>query len=299
MTAQPAKRRGGEDSGDQRARALYDLDRTTVFASRSDPRFSYCLYVPPDLGERDEAPELIVAMHGTGRAFIGYRDAFADFARWHNCVVLAPLFPVGVMGDGHRDGFKYMREGNIRYDRALLAIVDEIAERYRLSFDRFALLGYSGGGHFTHRFLLLQPQRLWAASIGAPGSVTLLDPTRDWWVGVRNFREIFGVDIDTDAMRQVPVQMIVGAADIETWEITHREGGRNWMAGANDAGATRPERLAALRDSFTAAGVSVRFDLVPNMAHDGVRAVPRVQDFLADELAKLRGVSASRAALSA
>ena len=35
-----------------------------------------------------------------------------------------------------------------------------------------------GGGHFTHRFLMLQPKRLWAAAIGAPGSVTLLDPTR-------------------------------------------------------------------------------------------------------------------------
>lgn len=270
------------------ARALYDLGPTPVIACKADPRFSYCLYVPKTLGQGGVAPELVVAMHGTGRGFTGYRDAFEEFGRWNNCVVLAPLFPIGVLGDDNRDGFKYMREGGIRYDHVLLAMVEEVGQRYGLRFDRFALFGYSGGGHFTHRFLMLQPKRLWAAAIGAPGSVTLLDPTRDWWVGTRNIAEIFGAPIDIEAMCRVPVQMIVGAADLETWEITHKPGGRNWMPDANHAGTNRPERLARLRQSFEAAGVSVRFDLVPNMAHDGLLAVSRVQDFFAGELARRR-----------
>lgn len=277
------------------ARALYDLGPTPVIACKADPRFSYCLYVPRSVGQGGPAPDLIVAMHGTGRGFTGYRDAFEEFARWHNCVVLAPLFPIGVLGDDNRDGFKYMREGDIRYDRVLLAMVDEVAQRYGLSFAQFGLFGYSGGGHFAHRFLMLQPSRLFACSIGAPGSVTLLDPTRDWWVGTRNMAALFGVAPDVAAMSRVAVQMIVGAADLETWEITHRQGGRNWMPDANHAGATRPERLAALRTSFEAAGVKVRFDLVPNMAHDGLRAVPRVQDFFAETLAARREAAAKAA----
>lgn len=291
MVAMTAMREAPEAQKPDRATALYDMDRTTVFASRHDPRFAYCLYVPPSLGQGGEPPALVVAMHGTGRTFITYRDAFSNFARWNNCIVLAPLFPVGVCGDGHRDGFKYMREGDIRYDRVLLAIVDEIGERYGLDFKRFALFGYSGGGHFTHRFLMLHPDRLWAACIGAPGSVTLLDPTRDWWVGTRNFAALFGHEIDVAAMRDVPVQMIVGAADLETWEITHKEGGRNWMPDANHAGKTRPERLASLQRSFEAAGVAVQLDLVPNMSHDGVKAVPRVETFLAEALARHRAAA--------
>jgi hypothetical protein len=114
--------------------------------------------------------------------------------------------------------------------------------------------------------------------------VTLLDPTRDWWVGTRNVKERFGIDIDVTAMARVPVQMIVGAADLETWEITHREGGRHWMPGANDAGRTRPERLDSLRRSFEAKGIKVRFDLVPNVPHDGNRVVKHVQTFFADVL---------------
>lgn len=273
------------------ARALYDLGPTPVIACKADPRFSYCLYVPRSLGKTAEPPELVVAMHGTGRGFTGYRDAFQEFARWNNCIVLAPLFPIGVLGDDNRDGFKYMREGGIRYDRILLAMVEEIEARYGLRFPRFALFGYSGGGHFAHRFLMLQPDRLWACSIGAPGSVTLLDPTRDWWVGTRNMAELFGAAPDIAAMKRVAVQMIVGAADLETWEITHKPGGRNWMPDANHAGRTRPERLASLQASFEQAGIAVRFDLVPNMAHDGLRAVPQVADFFAEQLAALRSRS--------
>jgi len=286
----PAGAKAGADAEigapQDRGRQIYDLGHTTVFASRHDPRFSYCLYVPPPV--EGAAPDLAVVMHGTGRAFMAYRDAFADFGRWNNCAILCPLFPVGVRGDGNRDGFKYMQEADIRYDEVLLSIVDEVGERYGFDVSRFALFGYSGGGHFANRFFLLRPQRLWAVSIGAPGSVTLLDPTRDWWVGVRDMKARFGIEADPAAMASVPVQMVVGAADLETWEITHREGGRHWMPGANDAGRTRPERLDSLRRSFEAAGMRVRFDLVPNVPHDGNKVVGHVQDFFADMLKRRR-----------
>jgi len=272
-----------------RGSAMYDLGSTTIFASRGDARFSYCLYVPPGFATAATPTELIVAMHGTGRSFLEYRNALAEFGRWNNCIILAPLFPVGVRGDGNRDGFKYMAEADIRYDQVLLSMVDEIGEKYGRRFERFALFGYSGVGHFAHRFLMLHPDRLWAVSIGAPGSVTLLDPARDWWVGTRDVQARFGIEIDPAAMAQVPVQMVVGSADLETWEITHREGGRNWMPGANDAGKTRPERLGSLQRSFEAAGIKVRFDLVAGMAHDGLRAVETVKDFFADILTIKRG----------
>jgi predicted esterase len=281
---------GALDPGEAetRGRAMYELGETTVFASRADPRFSYALYVPPTFNEGPHPAELIVAMHGTGRSFIAYRDAFTEFGRWNNCLILCPLFAAGVRGDDNRDGFKYLREADIRYDLVLIDMVEEIASRYGRAFDRFALFGYSGGGHFTHRFLILHPRRLWAASIGAPGSVTLLDPNRDWWVGVRDIEDRFGISLDPESLRQVPVHMVVGNADLETWEITHREGSRYWMPGANDAGRTRPERLDSLCRSFEAAGVSVRFDLVPGVAHDGLRCVDHAKAFFADTLAARR-----------
>lgn len=270
------RRRGG---------AMYERGATTITALASDPRFSFCLYVPPTLSP---ATQLVVTMHGTGRSFIDYRNAFSEFGRWNDCVILAPLFPAGVRGDGSRDGFKYMLEGDIRYDHVLLQMVAEVEGRYGVAFDRFALFGYSGGGHFTHRFFMLHPDRLWAASVGAPGSVTLLDPERDWWVGVRDFETKFGQPLLPEEMAKVPVQMVVGASDIETWEITHVPGGRNYMEGANDAGRTRPERLQALARSFEAQGITVRFDLLPGLTHDGMKVLDAVKTFFFDALSARR-----------
>ncbi len=77
---------------------LYYRGSTTIFASQHDPRFQYCLYVPPGFDEDKTGYRLIVAMHGTGRSMVQYRDAFAEFARYNRCVVPAPLFPVGPLG---------------------------------------------------------------------------------------------------------------------------------------------------------------------------------------------------------
>uniref|UniRef100_A0A9E8A191 Alpha/beta hydrolase n=1 Tax=Bosea sp. NBC_00436 TaxID=2969620 RepID=A0A9E8A191_9HYPH len=257
-----------------------ETGHTTLFALRSDPRFSYCLFVPPGLVRPEAQPRLVVVVHGTGRSTAEARQSFADFARWTGCMILLPVFPAGILGDANRDGYKYLVEGDIRYDRILLDMVREVGETYGRDFRTFALAGYSGGGHFTHRFLLLHPDRLWAASIGAPGSVTLLDPGRDWWVGVRNTRAIFGHDVDLDAIRSVPVHLVVGDADLETWEITHRPGGRHWMVGANDAGRTRPERAERLRASFEAAGVNATLDIAPGVAHDEFKCLEYAKSFL-------------------
>jgi len=277
---------------EKRAAAIYDLGHSTVFAARTDPRFSYCTYAPPPSGNEKYPKELVVVMHGTGRAFTEYRDAFAEFAKWNDCIVLCPLFPAGPQGDGNRDGFKHLQEATIRYDQILLDMVDEVAEKFGCDFSKFALFGYSGGGQFVNRFSLLHPERLWAVSIGAPGSVTLLDFNQDWWVGVRDFEKKFGKALNLDALKALPVHLVVGKADLETWEITHREDGKFYMAGANDAGHTRPERLESLRKSFAASGVDATLDLVDNVPHNGLACVDKVQDFFAATLRALRDAAA-------
>ena len=286
MAADPRVAPRGDDAQATLLRATYDLGRTAIYSAKADPRFQYCLYVPPGIGA---ATELVVCVHGTSRtSFLDFRDGFAEFGRWNDCVILCPIFPIGPLGDGARSGYKYMREGDIRYDRILLGMVEEVAARYGRCWDRFAMFGFSGGGHFTHRFAILHPRRLWAASVGASGSVTLLDPGRDWWVGIRDLEAVFGIAFDGAALAEVPVQMLVGDADLETWEITHKPGGTYWMEGANDAGRTRPERLQALRRSFEAAGITVRFDLVPGVAHSRMQVIDRAQDFLAGILRQRR-----------
>ncbi|MEX0495357.1 alpha/beta hydrolase [Raoultella terrigena] len=262
-----------------RSQALYYRGSTTIFSSRNDPRFQYCLYVPPGFDGDKTGYRLVVAMHGTGRSMVQYRDAFTEFARYNRCVVLAPLFPVGPLGDGNSHGFKYIIEQDIRYDLALLAMIDEVSELLDYDFGKFLLFGYSGGGHFAHRFLYIHPEKLLGVSIGAPGSVTLLDDSKAWWPGVQNFEQIFGRPLDYRALKEVAVQLVVGKVDLETWEITHQPGGRYYLPGCNDAGATRIERNTALLNSLREHGVQAEQEIVPNVGHDGMKVLDEVKDF--------------------
>lgn len=271
-----------------RARAIYDYGPTAIFASAADPRLHMVLYVPPTAADGRKL-DLLVAVHGTGRtSAIEFRDGFAEFGLYNDCAVLCPIFPVGVMGDGARSGYKYFEEGDIRYDLALIAMVDEMAAKYDQDWSRFAMFGFSGGGHFSHRFAILHPEKLWAVSVGAPGSVTLLDPARKWWVGIADIEQRFGKPFDAAALARVPVHMIVGEADLETWEITHKPGGRYYMDGANDAGPTRPERLESLAASFREAGVDVTVDKLPGVSHSRLSTLGHVKKFLLSVLKERR-----------
>lgn len=272
--------------------SYYDFGHTTVYASRFDQRFPYCAYVPDDYEEDGEKTyPLAVIVHGTERGMLAYRDAFADFAEANGVIVLCPLFPANICFPGDLSSYKMLRAGDLHYDAVLLDMIAEMQEKYRIEGDRVMMYGFSGGGHFTHRFLYLHPERLLAASIGAPGVVTLLDFDHDFWVGVRDFEKVFGKAVDLEAMRKVAVQMVIGGDDLETWEITIKPDDAWYMPGADLAGATRNDRMRALKRSFEQHGIAVRHDIVPGIAHDDRELIGQVKDFFAETLGANRARS--------
>ena len=54
-----------------------------------------------------------------------------------------------------------------------------------------------------------------------------------------------------------------------------------------------PSEASRGRTLYEAIGMSVRFDLVPNMAHDGLQAVVPATAFFADRLARRRAEATS------
>ena len=274
--------------GNGRLLSYYDWGATPYYALQADARFSYCMYVPQSYDE-DASREypLVVLVHGTERWPHMYRDAFEDFCETHQCSVVAPLFPVGVGEAGDLNGYKYLDFAGVRYDRVLLQIVDEVAAKWR-SARNFMLFGFSGGGHFSHRFAYLHPQRLTGVSIGAPGLVTLLDFEAPAWRGVADLRERLGNAVDLGALRRVPVQMVVGAQDTQTWEIAVAPGSPFHIPGVNDESTDRIGRLRALQASWERHDIAVRFDIVPGVAHRTAPVLPTVQAFFADVMRAAR-----------
>ncbi|MFC3051855.1 alpha/beta hydrolase [Kordiimonas pumila] len=264
---------------------VYEKGATAYVASRYDQRFGYYLYVPEAFSFDCAADyQLIVVIHGSNRTPQTYRDLFKDFATAHKCIVLTPLFPAGIYEDGTEANYKFLRSGGLNFDTILLEMVKEVRGRYMLPDVPFYMHGFSGGGHFAHRFFYFHPQALKAVSIGAPGMVTLLDASQNWHCGVKDFEGRFGQALDYESMRGVAVHMVVGADDTETWEITIEEDDPLWMPGVNDAGRTRLERLAALRHSYEAQGVSVQYSLVTGVGHDGFKLLEPVKAFFASIL---------------
>ena len=125
----------------------YDVGATPFFALQADQRVSYCLHVPKSLKDRDRsACRLIVAVHGTGRTATAYRDGFADLAERTGSIVLAPLFPIGLIEPGELSNFKRLKFHDMRFDRLLLSMVDEVTAKYGIDSRRLLLFGFSGGG---------------------------------------------------------------------------------------------------------------------------------------------------------
>ena len=258
----------------------YDFGRTTVYSLASDQQFCYTLYVPESYDESaQQRHRLIVVVHGSERNFIGYRDNFVPLAETHSCIVLAPLFPVEPGRPDDWPSYKLLRSGGVAYDNVLLSMVEQVGTRYRLDDERFLLYGFSGGGHFAHRFYYAHPERLHGVSIGAPGVVTLLNRDYDYWVGVRNFKSVFGKEISLNTMRDVPVHTVIGGDDTETWEITIKHGNPWWMEGADIAGLDRQARIKSLVDSLERQDIKVRQDVVPGVAHDAEPMTDAVADF--------------------
>ncbi|SDT13808.1 Esterase PHB depolymerase [Streptomyces sp. TLI_053] len=241
--------------------------RTPFLACRADPRFSYCLYVPPRVpaGPRP----LLVVVHGDRRTAERYRDALTDFADAHGCVVLAPLFPVGVPEPEDVLSYKRLRRRDVRFDLVLLRMVEESAARWPVRADRFLLHGYSGGGLFALRFSYLHPARLLGVSVGAPGSITRLDPALPWPAGIRDVAEKFGV---THLLPDgpVPVHVTVGALDTRPLRRPPHD--------------TRLDQALGLHRHLMGRGVPATLEVVPGIAHNGFALLPAATRFLSTVL---------------
>jgi pimeloyl-ACP methyl ester carboxylesterase len=299
---------------------------TPLKALHSDPRISYSLYIPtnhynPDpsraLHSSTRAAEashpsyklpklpLIISIHGSGRDATSCQRRLARFADEERCAVLAPLYPAGLDDELDLDSYKVLRSKSLKADLALLDIIAEVQGRYPgFETERFFLIGFSGGAQFVQRFLYVHPQRVIAASVGAPGRVTRLDGSLEWPRGVKAIGEVFekelggrGGEVRLDLLRRIrAVQMVVGEKDVEVpdeefieWVekmSVRRSSGEDGkrMLGLEPMRATRVETLRKLHQEWSDLGIETRFEIVNGVGHDSKGIHPAVEAFLRPQL---------------
>ncbi|PRX46925.1 esterase/PHB depolymerase [Prauserella shujinwangii] len=247
--------------------------RTPFFAAPDEPRCAYCAYVPTGWTPEAELP-VLVAVHGTGRDVGELREGFVPFAERHGVIVVTPLFPAGIGDPDDVHNYQAIEAHGIRFDLVLLDILEQVRVRWSARVGTVLLCGHSGGGQFAHRFLHLHPDRVAAAAISAPGSVTLLDHALAWPAGVGDTARRFGVTVDPGAVARVPVLLVVGGDD----------DGRADLAAMGLPGDSRPERLGRLAASLDRHGAAVRTVVLPGVGHDAAGTRPAVIGFFASLL---------------
>ncbi|SMD25309.1 alpha/beta fold hydrolase [Kibdelosporangium aridum] len=248
--------------------------RTPFFVAPSEPRCSYCVYVPTGWTPETRL-SVVVAVHGTGRNVGELREGFIPFAQRHNVIVVTPLFPVGIGDPDDVHNYKFMDARGIRFDLVLLDILEQVRLRWNADVDPVLLCGHSGGGQFAHRFLYLHPDRVAAVAVSAPGSVTLLDDSLAWPEGIGDTRQRFAITVDLEAVARVPVLLVVGGDD----------DGRADLAAMGHPGHSRPERLDRLAESLNLQGIAVKKVVVPGVGHSAAGTRPQIVDFFTNLLA--------------
>jgi energy-coupling factor transporter ATP-binding protein EcfA2 len=230
------------------------------------------VFVTHDLALVGEVTDRILVMYG-GRPSSGARHAYTEMllssapgrtgspSAWPNCGPRSPAprrephDPDAVHARGHPD---------VRVpggpEAALLPVRAGLAHRGRAA--------VPGRPDRPRRRAQLQvpvlPERLLAGS--APGRITELDDSLPWWLGMKGFTDRFGKALDIDAVRRVPVHVVVGSSDTDRFEI-------------NNPGRTRVERLRTLQRGYEAHGIDVTFDLVDGAGHSGTSALAAVERF--------------------
>ena len=253
-------------------------------ACRVDQRFSYYLYLPKGFQpEKKSEYQIAVVVHGTTRNAEKLMERFVDFADETNTLILAPLFPTGIIDRQDIHNYKFIKFYDIRFDLVLLDMVDDVRETFGIAQEKFLLHGFSGGGQFVHRMLYLHPERLLCAVVGAPGRATYLDNSEDWYAGIRDFEVQFGKPIDMQALKQVPVLLLIGAEDTQPINYSND---KTFTEASQKHGDSRVARLRALYQNYQQHGMDVRLEEVPGLKHEGLKMTPQAAAFFKEVLEK-------------
>ena len=120
-------------------------------------------------------------------------------------------------------------EYKIEYPRVDLQIINTInnaknkikQDTGRNVADKIFLHGYSSSGVFAQRFALIHPEIVGRVLIGgASGSIPLPTENFDYPLGIKDFKELFGIDFNEDEYRKIQFAYYVGELETNTpaWE---------------------------------------------------------------------------------
>lgn len=171
-----------------------------------DPERSYYIFVPDDA---DETSNVIVLVHGISNNAIEHIVRFAEQAKRHNAILVAPVFCKQLYGQYQQ---VVGRKRSVRADLALFDILSSVTSETGAATDKIWLFGFSGGAQFAHRFAFVHPERLASCVCVAAGWYTFPDSASKYPYGLDR-HPLAGSNFDPKRIRNVPIHVLVGSRD--------------------------------------------------------------------------------------
>ncbi|GAB4366177.1 MAG: hypothetical protein Kow00114_23960 [Kiloniellaceae bacterium] len=221
-------------------------------------RPDYFYFVPQDL---DPALPPLVSVHGISRNAEEHARAFAPVAAAQRRLLIAPHFDAARF-----DGFQRLARDT---EAAVEALWDDVEAFTGVAQGPVDMVGFSGGAQFTHRYAMLNPERIRSQVLIAAGWYTLPSERDSYPYGVkRDSRR--GRRAADNLMRflALPTLVLVGACDDQRDAALRRSPDIDIKQGIN-----RIERASRWTCSFlqaaTRAGgaASVQFTMLPDCGH--------------------------------
>ena len=166
-----------------------------------------------------------------------------------------------------------------RIDLQLISMVDDASERLYeagiATYGRILMMGYSASGMFVNRFVVMHPDRVQAAAIGAPGGWPIA--TVGQWegislrypIGVADIEQLTGTEFDMEELRALPLYFYLG--DMDTNDSVPYSNG--WDPEDQELifeyfGETPVERWPIAEQIYESAGCNTQFVLYPGVGHE-------------------------------
>lgn len=287
--------------------ARYYINTTEVAANEAKGfSSSYLLHVPAEAGRGSPTmllvlpnntghPDDAISVHRRSAAMIGFIGHVAFWGM--DVVLLVPEFPRPKENDRiythalDRDCLTTEVEGLRRLDQQLIAIIDDASRRLREEGRqveaKVLMAGFSASGMFVNRFVMLHPERVSAAAIGAPGGWPIA-PAEHWKgesltypAGVADLAELTGQPVDLPDIRKVPMFFFLGDRDDNDsvpYSDAYDDRERNLVNRL--FGETPVSRWESARRLYEAAGLDAVFHLYPDVGHAiTLREIRDIRDF--------------------
>lgn len=251
--------------------------------------WAYYFYLPNSLcslGGEHQTIYLLVEPNRTGypsddqeahdsaaRALANARESYAEQL---GVALLVPTFP----RPQHPDLYIQALDRNTmlstideyeRIDLQLLSMIDDASDRLSGSgitvHGRILMWGFSASGMFVSRFAVMHPDRIQAATIGAPGGWPTA-PLEQWEdisltypVGIADTKDITGKEFDIEEFRSIPLYFYMG--DMDTYQRLPYDA----QVDVRLFGATPVERWPIAEEMYESAGCNSQFVLYPGVGH--------------------------------